>query len=454
MQSIISSVKQMYEAFPYPHYPLFVPIRWQEGYMGQSAVSTRLNASAPPQLHAMPRHILIAGSGDIQPYILRHLEPWFHHLDCVDFSSKSLERARLRLGIHSRNTTFKVDDIDAFLSRSLSTYDHIECYGVLHHLSSPAKTLNLMRQHLKAAGTIRLMVYNQRSRQWIHHLQRAFALLSINPYRNSDLTWTKKFLSAFAENSSVMKERLAAMGSPILRNDTRFVDTFLHRREAKIKIKRWFEMFTAAGLEPYALYDRFGELDDLSNPLWHMPSPEQLVERSEDGRFENNLEIFLRIKSPHSHSTSTNLSTVPQFRAKTLFLKSPPKAWFDYPETQGTPFLARWHFWTAYLQHLKSPDQGKLSDTWLSNQPITRLQRLGRLGAIFPRQLPGKNWQLQVAAPLHEVMDPLELPVPTPWWNHPNSIELLIQARLDQMSTNTLQRFNMIIKRLRAAEFY
>lgn len=451
MDAIRSAVKRMYEAFPYPHYALWLPIRWQEGYMGQSAVSDRLNNQSHPGWHKKPRNILIAGSGDMQPFVLRHLEPWFHRICCVDLSQRSLSRARLRLGWRQHHTSFVASDIDAFLRRSNQQFDHIDSYGVLHHLSTPSTTLRLMRQRLTPDGTLRIMVYNERSRRWIRHVQRAMDLLQIDPYKPEDRRQARELLEILARESPSYRRRLQAIGSNTLRHDSRLVDTFLHRREARIPIRRWFTMFAEAGLEPYALFDRYGELDDLPCPLTHMPSMKDLEARAADGRFENNLEIFLRIKNPY-HPPSPTGSPLPESKsaAVSLFFKPYPRSWFDYPETSTTPRHTRWQFWMAYLRHLRHPQNGTFAGRWLSQQPLARLQRLARLGAMFATQMPNDEWRQKIAAPMASEME-------TPHWPNPTHcdsevISQWIQNRLYQVGKNTSTRNSAVLKRLQAGE--
>lgn len=453
MDSIHTAVKRMYEAFPYPHYALWLPIRWQEGYMGLSAVSKRLNNKTIPLLTKRPRQILIAGSGDMQPYVLRHLEPWFHRIHSVDLSQRSLSRARLRLGWRRHHTSFVASDIDVFLRRTPLQFDHIDSYGVLHHLSSPATTLRLMRQRLQADGTLRIMVYNERSRRWIHHLQRAFALLKIDPYRAEDRQQARQLLELLAKESPAYRERLTSMGVTSLRHNSRFVDTFLHRREARIPLQRWFALFAEVGLEPYALFDRYGELDDLKCPLTHMPTAQELERRAADGRFENNLEIFLRVKNPyHDAPTSPRAPSSSQSTPWSLFGRRYPLLWFDFPETHDTPILTRWKLWFAYLRHLRNATTGHLSPKWLTRQPLARLQRLARVGAIFRTQLPDKTWQDRVASPITSDMERPQLPPPTSIEN--DEIKQWIQSRSLRIAQDSPAFCKAVMNRLRAGEIY
>jgi len=88
------------------------------------------------------------------------------------------------------------------------------------------------------------MVYNNESRSWIRHVQKAFALLGLSAFQSRD-----------REAGKALLERLGAL-SPALRvrsrpcrtfsNAARFVDTFLHAR-SRLGLEYWLEAIDAAG---------------------------------------------------------------------------------------------------------------------------------------------------------------------------------------------------------------
>ena len=141
MSLLTGRVREFYERFPYPHYPLFATPRWQEGYSGASFFAGRLaeeKFGLRPALISSKTNsvrILCAGSGEIQPYVLRRLEPNRHSIQCVDLARGSLLRAKIRLFLRGRRVKYACSDLREFLKSYPEHYQHCDAYGVLHHLS-------------------------------------------------------------------------------------------------------------------------------------------------------------------------------------------------------------------------------------------------------------------------------------------------------------------------------
>lgn len=395
------AVRRMYEAFPYPHYPLIGKPRWQDGYLASSKFAGRLfedllgreaaiNGPVGPFLRH-PRTILVAGAGEALPYVLRKIEPRQHRLLCVDLSRRSLRRARFRLGPLPYRTDLVHADINTYLRQQASVtgpFNHIDAYGVLHHLPNPSETLRSLANHLSSNGTIRIMVYNSSARHWIHEIQTAFRLMKLDPYRSADRDFARTLLRSLCAHSPALKFKIDCLGKKTLQNDARLVDTFFHVREARLSISRWFEVIDEARLVPFALVDRYGELDDLPNPLWQMPSQTELVERSLDRRYENNFEVYLRKKflqeSPARRiwvDTSSN-----RWDFIRQFIKQPPSMWFSFPETAGIKRLDRQRLWYYYLRHVSNTST-EPADRFIKTLPEPAIARLCRVGAILPRQI-------------------------------------------------------------------
>jgi hypothetical protein len=305
-QLITDAVQKLYEKHPYPHYPIFAKPIWQDGYIGcskfagrifEDVVGSRAAINIPRgQFVRQGRSVLLVGSGEIQPYIIRKNEPADHRLLCVDLSKRSLRRARFRLLSTFRSTQFIRSDILQFLKHQGTVsgpFDHVDAYGVLHHLSNPAEVVHLLSHNMAGNGVMRTMVYNSAARVWISQLQSAFRLLGLNAVHSKDVKLVRGLLRDLAEVSPVLRERFAAMGDATLNNFARIADTFMHTREAKISAQSWFQMFQSAGLKLFAMLDRYAELDDLPNPLWVVPEIDQLKTKIEDGSFKNNLELWM-----------------------------------------------------------------------------------------------------------------------------------------------------------------
>jgi SAM-dependent methyltransferase len=396
--AIHAAVARQYETYPYPDYGLFLPIRWQEAYASTALFAgqlTREHGFRPAIDHAGPQQVLIAGCGDILPAVLARWEPRSHRLFGLDLSRRSLLRARFRTWLGGRDLAILQADLADSSQTSATPYAHIDAYGVLHHMANPQEALHLLSQQLAPGGTLRLMVYNAEARTWIRHIQRAFALLDLSPYIASDLKQGRQLLELLRRQSPAYQERLGHMGSTMLNSTPRFVDTFFHAREAHIELSAWLNGIKACGLEAMGLFDRYAELDDLPNPLYRMPSEEELEERACDGRYENNLEVYCRRPGPRLQAQSPSLS-----RPLFSWRWSPPSSWRSYEDTSQLSRLTLWRLWMAFRQPLYRESIPSI-DSALQGLPARSVQRLARLGAIWPSAIRDAS-RLQL---FHEVLE-------------------------------------------------
>ncbi len=404
---ISSAVQSMYEAFPYPDYSLFVPLRWQEAYASTSLFSRQLlrhKLGYTPRYSTNPR-LLIAGCGDIQTSILSHWEPRSHALLSVDLSARSLRKARLRSWMMLRPSSFQQANLEDPQSMPRGPFQHIDAYGVLHHLANPARALQALSESLQPGGTMRIMVYNSRARRWMFQLSRFFALLGLSAYKVQDLAEARRLLRILAQVPA-LKERLQAM-QPIIQENARLVDAFFHAREARLGLSYWTQSWQEAGLEPLGLMDRYAELDDLKNPLITLPSLEAWDDRIHDLRFENNLELYLWKKLGISSSAE---GPAQDYRVPFgLRRRLPPLAWFRYNETRSIPRADCWRLWQAFLNwqfHGKGPVLDKLCRHFSESA----LQRLSRLGVVFPDQFQSRSLKKILESPMQPSMDIPKIP--------------------------------------------
>jgi 2-polyprenyl-3-methyl-5-hydroxy-6-metoxy-1,4-benzoquinol methylase len=399
---LVEAVARFYKKFTYPKYPLLFRPRWQEGYLAASGFIRALaqGLHIAPSISLSEKHILIAGSGEILPLIMRKQEGRLATLTCVDLSAESHQRARLRLLRFGMTADFVTDDLNQVLKQSIDQrqhYTHVDAYGVLHHMPNPTGVLNDLSKALAMHGGLRLMVYNSAARNWIHQIQSAFKALNIDAYNKQDLALARKIVKMLPRYSASIKEKLGGMGASIINNDARFADTFLHPREARIPITQWFSAIDKANFHCLGLFDRYGELDDLPNPLWKLPSPEELERRAELGDFANNLELFL-IKKPDVTAATSALSVSKQkTSAKTAqavldlskALSMPPKFWCSFEETENLSHLTMQKIWSAHLAHTHFFPRMTLDLSETLNQlSISSIKRLARIGALLPQMIP------------------------------------------------------------------
>src|SRR5690349_7482002 len=93
---IAARVRAQYEAYPYPAYGLWLPLRGQEAYASNSLFAARVleQRGAEPAVRRGPSPaVLLAGCGDVFPYLATCWEPRRHDLIALDLSARSLRRA-------------------------------------------------------------------------------------------------------------------------------------------------------------------------------------------------------------------------------------------------------------------------------------------------------------------------------------------------------------------------
>ena len=83
-----------YEKFPYPNYPIFLPLAWRQAYGVRSNFSWSLANYLPSSTQT---RVLVAGCGDTSAYIQRKLESKTTTVDACDLSLNNIHRAKSRL---------------------------------------------------------------------------------------------------------------------------------------------------------------------------------------------------------------------------------------------------------------------------------------------------------------------------------------------------------------------
>ncbi len=401
------AVARQYEAFPFPDYGLFLPLRWQEGYASHSMFAHAMAREIRGSAHQRPKGgVLIAGCGDVFPSIVSHWEPRSLPIEALDLSATHLKRAKIRCWSAPSRVQFQKLNLDYPLPYARESFSHIDAYGVLHHLANPSQGLQHLSEMLAPGGTLRLMLYNRRSRDWIHQIQKIFALLQLSPYIAQDRKDALHFLEHLARECPALRERLYTLLPELKAKPTRLVDTFFHAREARLDLQHWIQAMQGADLLPLGLFDRYAELDDLPNPLYSFPTLEELDQRSRDRRFENNWELYVIKRGPVLSPQTTTLK-VP----RSVYLRTAPHAWFQYEETSETPWWDRQVIWQHYVKGLQG-ESIPFPANILHKLGEPGILRLLRIGAIWPSALP-KTFAQDFA--LHKIHDSMDIPlIPRP----------------------------------------
>jgi len=448
---ITQAVAKMYEMYPYPHYPLLAKPVWQAGHLTSSLFSGRLlfdNTGIEPSIwHKRQSRknslILVVGSGEILPFVIRKWEPKNHLVHCIDLSQKNISRAKFRTALQ-KSIRFTKGDVHKYLENrrtDFSKIDHADAYGVIHHLDSPSQTLQALCNNMDNAGTARFMIYNGEARKWIHHLQSAFKALKLDFSKSQDLALAQKILQLMQDSSKNFADKTQSMKST-LANNSRFVDTFFHQREVRYSTKQWLQLLADSHFKIFGLFDRYAELDDLSNPLWQPPTIQSLCAKAEKKAFNNNLELFLTTTFAQKE---TNHSVHPQYTIPlSARLYMAPAYWFEYEETHEIGLKQRNLLWQKHLHTVFNRGHSKIDESFL---PLASLQRLARLGAILPCQVDDALKAKLLAPMSREALEPKASTTDLTIQGR-QKIESFIKVYLDDNLKFTPRIFDVCIRRI------
>ena len=413
MGLITNLVQGQYQRYPYPDYPLLYRPPLQEGWLSSSAFSRQLlnhfEKQNPRSLFHRGKEdpgggrILVGGCGTVQPFIFSGWESLRNELHFVDLSSSSLLKAKFRLRLAGFRHYWYAQDLNSFLQSSgPRKFDHIDMYGVLHHLEDPKQCLSLIQDRSASLSTMRLMIYNSVARNKIHLIQNLFSQMRLSLLSHDDISMGRKILK-YLQAMPNLKQMFCSM-KPALKSKSAVVDTFFHQREIRKSPDWWLDMLKASQFTPLGLFDRYGELDDLMNPLWVFPEMQELRVRCLDRRFENNLELFTMGAGRFSRAARhTNISPL-------LFWSPFPASWFQFTETKRVSLPHRMLLWHSFLRTLRGQKVPKAWTKKIQTLSDVTLKRLARVGAILPGLFESDHEMMEMLrSPICRFMEPPEV---------------------------------------------
>ncbi|MBJ6726209.1 class I SAM-dependent methyltransferase [Geomesophilobacter sediminis] len=266
-----ATVRQHYELYPYPSYPLLASVRRCDTYaLNLSALWARFNGELPA---GPARRMLIAGCGSFSPYPFA-LANAGTPITALDLSQRSLRRARLHCLLHRLSSVEFVpgDLLDQTVAPG--PYGFIDAYGVLHHLEHPEVGLRALAARLTEGGILRVMVYSRYARSEEESIRRALRLLKIDrPEQVRDLVRRSKpgsRLRRFFDASDEMSFRAG------------IADALLHPCVQTYRIEPFLELVRSSGLEPL-LFAHPGALAEVNQEVERIRELE--TRRSAPGNF-------------------------------------------------------------------------------------------------------------------------------------------------------------------------
>ncbi|GAB2912814.1 class I SAM-dependent methyltransferase [Paralcaligenes ginsengisoli] len=120
----------------------------------------------PARKHGQAMKILDLGCG-VGFWTTEFAMRGLNNLVAADLTPRALEVTRQRLEIYGATAELKEENAEA-LSFSDSTFDHVNCQGVIHHTPDTSKTVAEISRVLKPGGTASISVYyrNMALRLW------------------------------------------------------------------------------------------------------------------------------------------------------------------------------------------------------------------------------------------------------------------------------------------------
>lgn len=272
----MDAVRQHYETYPYPRYPLLASVRRKDtGHLNLAALWKRLNGYPPPRT---AREILIAGCGSFAPYPFSVANP-DTPITALDLSMANIKRARLHCRLHLRfNVRFIVGDLLA-TDTAPGPFGFIDAYGVLHHLPDPLAGLLALNNRLHNHGLLRIMLYSHGARSGTEAARRALRRLQVQ-----DIPALKALFRKLPPASRLANQLHAA---PDGNAEYGLADAFLHPQVTTYRVAELATMITNSGLELL----EFCHPDAHSNPAAEW---QRLTHLEEIGELDTNFVLVLR----------------------------------------------------------------------------------------------------------------------------------------------------------------
>lgn len=250
--SYLKSVRSQYESYPYPkRIPLDEKLKLFVTSTEHLGKISHYCFNGTRDLREGGRFLIAGGgTGDAAIYLAEQLRNTNGEVVYVDISSRSMEIARQRAEVRGlTNISWHQNSLLDLPDLNLDEFDYINCCGVLHHLSDPAKGLQALSSVLKDDGCMAVMVYAQYGRTAIYQIQELMR------YINKDeqdfqlcISNTRHVLANlpdgnwYKRDESRWRETLKDFG------DIEIFDLFLHSQDRAYTVPEVYQLALENGL--------------------------------------------------------------------------------------------------------------------------------------------------------------------------------------------------------------
>jgi len=240
---VTEQLRTQYEESPYPRW-INLPLQGTpillEDYISRSVPGLTDAERRQPE---NPR-ILVAGCGTgLAPnHLAKHIKN--ATVVAIDLSLNSLayaKRKSRKLGLE--NIEYIQGDI-LNLGMLEQKFDHINCYGVLHHLNNIQQAWRTLTDQLKPNGTMQIGIYSEVAQRPLHHARQ---FIDQRHYGSSmdDIRRCRQDITHQVDDE--LLQRLTE--SPSFYNMSDFRDLIFYYKKSFVTMEQLQEMITALGLQ-------------------------------------------------------------------------------------------------------------------------------------------------------------------------------------------------------------
>lgn len=324
MASCIERMQFFYELFPYPNRPFFLkpkPSGSIEAHAGfaQLISHERIDPANLDDVklrdvrHAFSdqKRIALVGCGTDEPLLFRALHP-HNPIVAIDLSHKSLLRAERKIRWHNfKPVTLIHGDAQTALAHS-PKFDHIQCFGVLHHQPNPKHFFEVLAESLESSGTLRVMIYSSSGRRLERGIQRKFSSCWQSIQNCDELRGFRQFFKSLQLNWIAIQLLVWRVVLPFVSNRSksmrfkyvkpsraRLADAFLHPSDHALHLKDLLKWADEFGLKVISYKAKSYELGQINSLSTSKISLQTLVDEEERGNISTNIVlVFKKVVSP------------------------------------------------------------------------------------------------------------------------------------------------------------
>lgn len=251
---IISSVKQQYEALPYPpRNPGDEKSRLLRT-VGDSLSELNHWCFKGQRNFDQDFRCLVAGggTGDSVIYLAEQLRGTSAEIVYLDMSKASRSIAEQRAAVRGlNNITWLTESLLSIPELGIGKFDYINCSGVLHHLSNPVEGARALASALKDDGAMYLMVYAEYGRHAVYLMQTLFReLIPQHLSIQEKVNMARRIIGSLPVHHAFIKDldkwanEITASGY----GDSGLYDLLLHSVDRCYNVNEVYELAAAAEL--------------------------------------------------------------------------------------------------------------------------------------------------------------------------------------------------------------